>query len=218
MQVKDIMSYNVVTIPSDTSIAEAKRIMAAHRIKRLPVVDKGKLKGIVTGRSIEQVSPSKASSLSIWELTYLLDKIKVKEVMTKEVVTVAPEMDAEEAVALAQKHKIGSVVVVEDETVVGIITSNDLFKSIINPLLGIDVPGTRIEITDGLVKDKGLDQLEKMIATIHKRGHRIDTIHIEGSPEQIKKDVCFHLTDSEKIDELVNDFQDQGLKVRIRNR
>ena len=72
MKIKDIMTYNVVTIPSNTSIAEAKRIMTVHRITRLPVVDKNKLVGIVTARMIESVSPSKATSLSIWEVSYLL--------------------------------------------------------------------------------------------------------------------------------------------------
>ncbi len=218
MQVKDIMSYNVVTVPSSTSIAEAKRIMAAHRIKRLPVVDKGKLKGIVTSRSIEQASPSKASSLSIWELTYLLDRITVKEVMTKNVVTVPPDMDAEEVVALAQKNRIGSVVVMENDAIVGIVTSDDFFESIINPLLGINIPGTRIEVTGGLIKGKGLEQMENLVATIHKHGHKITTIHIESPQEEINKVVCFHLQDSDKIEELVDDFKSQGFTVRVRNR
>ncbi|MEJ2740606.1 MAG: CBS domain-containing protein, partial [Dehalococcoidia bacterium] len=72
MKVRDVMSYNVVTLPSNASIAEAKRIMTAHNVKRVPVVDKGKLVGIITDRSIEHVSPSKATSLSVWELSYLL--------------------------------------------------------------------------------------------------------------------------------------------------
>ena len=81
MNVRDIMTTNVVTIPSSTSIADAKRIMEAHRIRRLPVVDKGKLVGIVTERRLESVSPSKAISLTVWELSYLLDKTPVREVM-----------------------------------------------------------------------------------------------------------------------------------------
>ena len=125
MKIKDIMSYNVVTIPSNTSIAGAKRVMTAHHVTRLPVVDKGKLVGIVTERGIEHVSPGKATSLSIWELNYLLEKTTVKEFMQKDVVTVSPDTDAEEAVAIAQKHKVGSVVVVEKNRVVGIATTDD---------------------------------------------------------------------------------------------
>ncbi len=217
MRVRDIMSYNVVTVPSNTSISEAKRIMDAHRIKRLPVVDKGKLVGIVTQRGIESVSPSKATSLSVWELSYILEKTPVKEIMEKQVVTVTPDMDAEEAVATAQKRKVGSAVVVDDGRVVGIITTDDLFYKIINPILGIDTPGTRIEITDGIITGKGAGQLEKMISIIHKLGFRIDTLHIEGSAGQPKRDVCFHIA-SDDIKPLIDALQAEGLKVRIRNR
>ena len=218
MKIKDIMSYNVVTIPSNTSIADAKRIMATHRIKRLPVVDKGKLVGIVTERAIEQTSPGKATSLSIWELTYLLEKTPIKQIMHKDVVTVTPDMDAEEAVALAQKFKVGSVVVVEDDKVVGIATTDDFFYNIINPILGIDIPGTRIEITGGVVTSKGAGQLENMISTIHEYGYKIDTIHIEGPQQQEVRDVCFHLIDGDDPSRLVMALQQKGYKVRIRNR
>ena len=79
MYVRDIMTSNVVTISSSTSIADAKRIMEAHRFRRLPVVDKGKLVGIITEHGLEKVSPSKATSLSVWELSYLLDKTTVRK-------------------------------------------------------------------------------------------------------------------------------------------
>ena len=91
MYVHDVMSSNVVTIPSSASIADAKRIMQAHKIRRLPVVDKGKLVGIVTEYGLEKVSPSKATSLTVWELTYLLNKTTVKELMATNVVTISPD-------------------------------------------------------------------------------------------------------------------------------
>ena len=112
MYVRDIMTTNVVTIPSSTSIADTKRIMEAHRIRRLPVVDKGKLVGIVTDRRLESVSPSKATSLTVWELSYLLDKTTVKEIMERDVITVSPDMNVEESVALAQGNRVGALVVV----------------------------------------------------------------------------------------------------------
>lgn len=217
MKIKDLMSYNVITIPSDTSITEAKRIMAAHHIRRLPVVDKGKLVGIVTERSVEHVSPSKLTSLSVGELNYLLDSTLVKEIMTKEVVTVMPDTDAEEAVAIAQKHKVGSVVVAEDNKIVGIATTNDLFYKIINPLLGINIPGNRIEITNGIVTGKGYRQLEKIISIIHEFGFKIITLHIEGPPEKGIRDVCFHLNDGD-VTKLNKELENQGYKVRIRSR
>ena len=218
MKIKDIMSYNVVTIPSNTSIAGAKRVMTAHHVTRLPVVDKGKLVGIVTERGIEHVSPGKATSLSIWELNYLLEKTTVKEFMQKDVVTVSPDTDAEEAVAIAQKHKVGSVVVVEKNRVVGIATTDDFFNHIIKPILGIDEPGTRIEITGGVVISKGAGQLEKLISIIRKFDYKINTIHIEGPQQEDVRDVCFHILDGGDVSKLIDEFQKEGYKVRVRNR
>jgi acetoin utilization protein AcuB len=217
MKVRDIMSYNVVTIPSTTSIADAKRIMTAHKIKRLPVVDKDKLVGIVTERGIEHVSPTKATSLSVWELSYLLEKTSVKEIMKKDLITVSPDMDAEEVVALAQKNHVGSALVMENDRVIGIVTNDDFFYRIINPLLGIDVPGTRIEIKDGIVRGKGAETLENILKTIHKLGLKITTIHIEGPTDKTPRDVCFHI-DSDNVQQLVTDLKAQGLDVKIRNR
>jgi acetoin utilization protein AcuB len=218
MKVADIMSYNVVTIPSSTSISDAKRIMEAHHYRRLPVVDKGKLVGIVTDRNIETVSPSKATSLSVWELSYLLEHTPVRDIMRQEVVVVPPDMDAEEAVAMAQKNKVGSAVVVENGKVVGIVSNDDFFYNIINPLLGIGEPGYRIEITGGIVRGGGGGQLEKMIAMIHKWNFRVATVHIEGPSTKQVRDVCFHIEDSDKVEDLMNDFRKEGYKVRIRNR
>ena len=137
MNVRDIMTTNVVTIPSSTSIADAKRLMEAHRIRRLPVVDKGKLVGIVTDHRLESVSPSKATSLTVWELSYLLDKTAVSEIMERNVITVPPDMSAEEALALGQSHKVGAAVVMEEGRVVGMVTTNDYFYKIVNPILGL---------------------------------------------------------------------------------
>jgi acetoin utilization protein AcuB len=78
MQVKDIMTWNVISVSSDTPIMEARKIMESHKILRLPVVDRGKLMGIVTLNRIVGVGPSPATSLSIWEINYLLAKMKVK--------------------------------------------------------------------------------------------------------------------------------------------
>ncbi len=218
MKVKDIMEYNVVSIPSNTSIAEAKRIMMAHNISHLPVIDKGKLVGMVSERSIEQVSPSKATSLSVWELSYLLEKTQVKEVMRKDVVTVPPEADAEKVVALAQKNKIGSIVVVEKDKVVGIVTTLDFFYKIINPLLGIDVPGTRLEFADVLNPPTGTPTLENLISIVHKNGYYITTLHIED-PEQGKQSrtVCIHVS-SDDVKKLMDAFNAQGYKPIIRER
>lgn len=113
MLIKDIMTKDVVTIPSDFSIADAKRLMKEHKFRRLPVVDRGVLKGLVTEHRLEQVSPSKATSLTVWEIGYLLEKTKVKEIMERNLVTVPPDMEIERALAIAQEAGVGCLLVVD---------------------------------------------------------------------------------------------------------
>jgi len=213
MYVHDIMTTNVVTIPSSTSIADAKRIMEAHRIRRLPVVDKGKLVGMVTERRLESVSPSKATSLTVWELSYLLNKTTVKEIMEKNVVTVSPDMSAEESLAIAQGHKVGALVVIEDGRVVGIVTTNDFFYKIVNPILGLGQPGTRI----GVIGAGETKALQEIISTVNKLGLEITTLHIEELPEATKKDVCVHIK-SEDVSQLITELKGKGYRVSVRKR
>ena len=213
MRVRDVMTSNVVTIPSSTSIADAKRIMEAHKFRRLPVVDKEKLVGIVTERRLESVSPSKATSLTVWELSYLLDKTPVKEIMERNVITVSPDMTAEEGVALAQSHKVGALVVTEADRVIGIVTTNDFFYKIINPVLGLNEPGTRIQVTGG---GDG-KALEEIISTVNKLGFKLVTLHVIILPETTKRDVCVHV-ESEDVSQLVAELERKGHKVEIRKR
>jgi acetoin utilization protein AcuB len=213
MLIRDVMTTNVVTIPSNTSISDAKRIMEAHRIQRLPVVDKGKLVGIVTARRLESVSPSKATSLTVWEMTYLLNTTPVKEIMEKKVVTVSPDTTSEEAVAIAQSNKVGCLVVVDDGQVVGITTTNDFFYKIVNPILGLGHPGTRIEVI-GAGKGKAL---EEVISAVNKHGLEIITLHIEVLPDKAEKDICIHV-DSDDVKKLVGELKAKGYKVNLRKR
>ena len=213
MNVSDIMTTNVVTIPSSTSIADAKRIMEAHRFRRLPVVDKGKLVGIVTERRLESVSPSKATSLTVWELSYLLNKTSVKEIMERHVITVSPDMTAEEATALVQSHKVGSMVVMEDGRVVGIVTTNDFFYKIINPILGLGQPGSRVGISGG---GEG-KALAEIVSTANKLGLEITTLHIELLPEATKKDVCVHIN-NDNVSQFIAELEKKKYKVQLRQR
>ena len=217
MYVSDVMTTNVVTIPSSSSIADAKRIMTAHKVERLPVVDKGKLVGIVTARRLDQVSPSKASSLTVWELSYLLEKTTVKEIMEKNVVTVPTDMTVEEAVSVAQSNKVGSLVVLEDGRVVGIVTTNDFFYKIANPILGVakggtPLPGTRIEISGG---GEG-KAMEEIISTTNKLGLKMLSVHSMPPVEGVAtKDFCIH-TENEDVRQLVSELESKGYKVNLR--
>ncbi len=213
MLVKDVMTSNVVTVPSDTSLADAKRIMEAHKFQRLPVVDKGKLKGVVTEKRLERVSPSEATSLTVWEVGYLLEKTRVNKIMAKNVVTVTPEMTVEEGLALPQSKKVGALVVIEKGNVVGIVTTNDFFYKIANRVLGIGEPGTRIHVVEG---GEG-PELEKIIARINRHKLNIVTIHVLTPPDQEKHDVVIHVS-AKDVSALLEDLRGDGFEVNTRSR
>jgi acetoin utilization protein AcuB len=215
MFVKDIMTMNVVTIPSNTSISDAKRIMEAHRIRRLPIVDRGKLVGMVTEHRLEAYTPSKATTLSVWEIGYLLGNTPVKDIMEKNVVTVTPDMTVEEVLALAQEKEVGALPVLEDGRVVGIVTTNDFFYKIANPVLGIGMPGTRVEVI-GRGDDK---VIENVVTLANRQGIRIITIHVVNIPEspEEKKDIVIHL-DTEDTSKFVEELKTKGYEVILRTR
>jgi acetoin utilization protein AcuB len=211
VKIKDIMTTNVVTIPSSTSITDAKRIMEAHRFTRLPVVDKGKLLGIVTVKRLEQVSPSMATSLSVWELAYILDKTTVKEIMEKVVLTVSPDMNAEEAIEMAQSHKVGSLLVVENNQIVGIVTTNDFFYKILNPVLGLHSGGTRFEI----VGAGNSMSMEKILSIINKTGVKLLNIHMEAPNPDGNRDIYVHV-DTPNLQALFNELKAANYTIRER--
>lgn len=213
MYIRDIMATNIVTIPSTTSIADAKRIMQAHKFRRLPIVDKGKLVGIVTEHGLEKVSPSKATSLTIWEVSYLLDKTPVKDVMEKSVVAVSPDMTVEESLATAQSRKVGALVVVEDGKVVGMVTTNDFFYKIVNPVLGLGLAGHRLEVTGG----GEVQKLEEILSVTNRHCLELTNLHIISLPGAKEKDVVIHLNCPE-VSEIIADLEGRGYKVRERRR
>ena len=131
MFVRDRMSSPVVTVTPDRPFQDALKLMRDHRCRRLPVVNKrGKLVGIVSERDLLHVSPSPATSLSIWEITYLLSKIQVRKIMTKEVITTTPDTPIEDAAHSMADNKIGGLPVVDERNrVVGVITETDIFKA-----------------------------------------------------------------------------------------
>ena len=215
MFVRDIMTTDLVTISSNTSIIKAKRIMDSKKLKRLPVVQDGKLVGVVTASRLERVVPPETGR-SMWELTYSFGSIyrtRVKEIMQKRVVTAKPDMTVEEAVALAQSKKVGALVVVDDGKVVGITTTNDYFYRIVNKVLGVGEPGARIEVTGG---GEG-KAMEDIISTINKLCLAIITLHIMAPPGKKEKDIVVHV-DCKKADKVVNELRAKGYKVDLRKR
>ena len=140
------MTRNPITIPPDVSIAEAMEWMRREKVRRFPVVDKkGKLMGIVTREDLLHASPSSVTSLNMWEVSYLLSQVKVKEVMTKDVVTTTEDVPLEEASRVMADNRIGSLPVMRDGMVVGIITESDLFKTFLE-LFGAREKGIRVTL------------------------------------------------------------------------
>lgn len=146
MLVGERMSKPAITIHEDMAINDALNMMKREHIRRMPVVHDGKLVGIVSDKDLLNASPSPATTLSIWEMNYLLSKITVKDVMTRKVLTVHVNTPIEEAAREMADHKIGGMPVVNDEYhVVGIITETDLFK-IFTELMGARERGVRATV------------------------------------------------------------------------
>lgn len=123
------MKRNPLTIQPDVSIAEALEKMRREKLRHLPVVDKnGRLAGIVSRQDLLYASPSSVTSLNVWEVTYLVSQVKVKEVMTKDVITAPEDLPVEEAARIMSDNRIGCLPVVRNGLLVGIITETDLFN------------------------------------------------------------------------------------------
>jgi acetoin utilization protein AcuB len=144
MLVKNRMSSPVITASPDLPIMEALTLMRSKGIRRMPVVDKqGKMIGIVSDKDLLNASPSAATSLSVWEINYLVGKIKVESVMTRSVLTVSGETPIEEAARMMVDNKIGGLPVMESGALVGVITESDLFKVLLE-LMGARETAVRL--------------------------------------------------------------------------
>jgi acetoin utilization protein AcuB len=159
------MSKPVITIPPDMPIIDALNLMKREHIRRTPVVTEGRLVGIVSDKDLLNASPSSVTTLSIWEMNYLLSKIAVKEVMTKNVLTVTEDTPIEQAARIMADNKIGGLPVMRDGNVVGIITETDLFKIFLE-LLGAREMGIRVTV---LVEEKP-GELAKLTGAVTAAG------------------------------------------------
>ena len=145
MRIRDIMSTNVVAVDETTSIHDARKIMEAHKIRRLPVIRKNKLVGLVTKHMLLEAAPSPATSLSVHELHYLLAKLTVKDIMVKNPYTISPDMPPEDAMQLGQEMGYGAFPVVENGRLVGMVTESDIVR-LMTRILGVAKKGRRITI------------------------------------------------------------------------
>ncbi len=144
MRVKDFMQTKIISVPSSTSLYDARKIMVENKIKRLPIVDNGKLVGITTLNKIREATPSQATTLSIHELHYLISKMTVKDIMHRDVITCHPDDPVEEVGMIMHTRQIGGLPVLNEKgDLVGYISSNDLFKVFVI-MLGLDKPVSRV--------------------------------------------------------------------------
>jgi acetoin utilization protein AcuB len=146
MLVRERMSSRPVIIAASVPITEALRVMRQNQVRRLPVLDgEGRLIGIVSEKDLLYASPSPATSLSIYEMHYMLSHLQVTELMTTDVITVTPDTPLEEAACIMADNKIGGLPVIEDGKLVGIITETDIFKVFLE-LLGAREAGLRLTL------------------------------------------------------------------------
>jgi acetoin utilization protein AcuB len=206
------MSRPVITITPDTPIIEAIAMFKKEHIRRAPVMNKGKLVGIVTETDLLNASPSDVSTLSIWEMNYLLSKVTVKRVMTKKVVTVDVDTPIEEAARVMADNKIGGMPVLNNGRVSGVITETDLFK-IFFELMGARQKATRVTAT---VDDKKgvLSRITKAIAA---HGGNFISFGIFSGPDTNTKVVTFKVEGitKEEIKKALKDVVQKFWDIRV---
>jgi acetoin utilization protein AcuB len=168
MFVGERMSRPVITLSPETPINDALHLMRSERIRRAPVVAHGKLVGIVSMKDLLNASPSQATTLSVWELNYLLSKLTVEPIMSREVLTVTEDTPLEEAARLMADRRVGGLPVVRAGEVVGMITETDLFKIFLE-LMGARDAGVRCEVR--MADEPG--QLARLTAAVAGAGGNI---------------------------------------------
>ncbi|MCB8985899.1 MAG: CBS domain-containing protein [Ardenticatenaceae bacterium] len=189
MLVRGRMSTPVITVEPSRRIMDAMATMKQNKIRRMPVIDNGKLVGIVSDKDLLDAGPSDATSLSVWEINYLLSKLRVEEVMTKKVLTVQENTPIEEAARIMVDNKIGGLPVMKGDELVGLITETDLFK-IFQELMGARDPGVRVT---ALVPDTQ-GELDRLTHVISEAGGSFIAFGMFDGEDPKNKLVTFKVT------------------------
>lgn len=209
MLVKDRMSPNVLTVTPNTTVPEALAKMEEEGVRRLPVVDRDRLVGIVTLLDLVRASPSPATSLSAWELNYLLAKLPVKDVMAKKIFTVSPTTTIDQAAALMREQRVGGLPVLEAERVVGMITETDIFTAFLE-MLGVHRGGLRITLE---IKEKH-GALAEVAQLFSDYGVNIvSTVAFITDEDKDLANSVWRVEACDNPEDLVNYIQAKGYKV-----
>ena len=207
MAVKDFMTRKVVYISPETTVAHAADIMRAQELHRLPVIENDQLVGLVTEGTIAEASPSKATSLSIYEMNYLLNKTKIKDIMIRDVVTVSQFASLEDATYLMLKNKIGILPVVDNQQVYGVITDRDVFRAFLE-ISGYGEEGIRVRF----ITEDEVGVLEKIVHLIVE-----ENLNISNAVNIPRKDgkVIIEVQIDGYVDlpALKAKFEDKGIQV-----
>mgnify|MGYP001151800746 FL=1 len=180
MSVKDFMSADLVVVDPQTKIFDAVDLMKKHDIHRLPVIDNGKLVGLITEGTIQEALPSKATSLSVYEANYLLNKTVVADVMIKDVKTIHPKAQLEDAVYIMRQNNIAVLPVLDNDQLVGIITNNDIFDAFLK-LAGYHEGGSRIQVRIQEDKKGVLAEIAKVLADNDYSILTVIIDHVDGA-------------------------------------
>lgn len=203
------MSHPVISVAPETPINDALILFKNEHIRRAPVIKNGKLVGIISQTDLLNASPSPVTSLSIWEMNYLLTKITVKEVMAKKVMTIDEQTPIEEAARVMADNKIGGLPVLRDGKVVGMITETDLFKVFLE-FMGAREKGVRITL---LIDDKP-GQLERVTKAVTDAGGNFIAFGQFTGPDPSTKMITLKVTGLKKdviekaLTPVVNKFWD----------
>ncbi|WP_243544764.1 CBS domain-containing protein [Pseudodesulfovibrio tunisiensis] len=196
MLVKNWMTGNVITLTQDRSMMKAAKAMKDNDISRVPIVDEdGRVIGIVSDRDIKDASPSKATTLDMHELYYLLSEIKIKNIMTKKPMTIREDETVEKAAVMMLENNFGGLPVVdENDRLCGIITDNDIFKVLVD-ITGVYHGGVQV----CMQISTAAGSLSPVLDTLREHGARIMNIMTRNVDEATEmKDVYIRIRDMDK--------------------
>jgi len=207
MLAKDYMTRNVVTTRPDGLLIDVRKTMQEQDLRHIPVVDNEKLVGIVSLNTIRDAVPSKATDLSIHEIHYLLSKMRIRDVMKKNVITCGPDDHVEDVAKIMQVKR--AVPVVEEGRLLGILTNDDMFH-VLMKILGMDTPGNRITLE--MERGRG-ELLVDIVKTVKTRGKFIKSLLSVESPHPGRQTVILHL-DLSDMSEVVEALREQGFEIQ----
>jgi acetoin utilization protein AcuB len=202
--VSDWMTTDVITVNPRTSIFTVVKLMKEHNIKHIPVTDGATLKGLISDRLLKEYAPSKATSLDVYELHYLMEEIEARQLMHKKVITTSPDTPIEEAAMVMLDHDIGCLPVIEADKLAGIVSDHDIFRALVD-ITGIRHGGYRFATC---VEDRS-GSTQKIVDVVRKYGLTVESVLTshEGAPQGCRYVVIRATGSDEKLQQLRGELE-----------